>query len=567
MIETILAAAAATSTSTIVSASASLTLDILVSGLIMGVMLPAVVILALIAIGAIGRRIKHMAYQPLAFAFVAGALVWMLFFALSPISGSLTMAYLALAFVMAAAVFILDFMKLSPLDYAVLFASFVCVNRFAATSLFGVALQILYIFITILAVCKIRFSHLHGHLFHVWFATMLVAAEWYVCEFLFRYVRYIGYAYDTNLEKLFVWGIATLIVIIANLAIIYAIKRLFRKPFDEINRMGKAYPRVERFFIYATFAILLLMILAHCGCKLFGGFYDIVYSMEEGSLRTAISEHFNNLVGGLFSLFTLIAMIIQLSFLILFFRMTRLKDDLQNKALESRSLAAYSSGLERNIDDIRSIKHDIKNIFLTMSGFVERSGDAEMQAYYREKISPFANDEIAKSDLYGRLAPINNEQLKAFLFYKISQAMEFGIDVDLDISPRFAAPGGSMDIVDNMDIIRILGILLDNAIEECMTISHRSIDECVINKSDATAAAAIAIKLSQNDKLASYAIKNTVNLETRVSGVVPGASTKGAGRGNGLLIVRNILEKYDCATLNSYFKEDSFVQNLVIYTD
>ncbi|MDR1538577.1 MAG: hypothetical protein LBU32_11395 [Clostridiales bacterium] len=60
-----------------------------------------------------------------------------------------------------------------------------------------------------------------------------------------------------------------------------------------------------------------------------------------------------------------------------------------------------------------------------------------MQAFYRDKISPFVNEEIAKSDLFCKLAYIGCEHLKAFLYYKISQAIERCIAVDLDVLPRF----------------------------------------------------------------------------------------------------------------------------------
>ena len=88
-----------------------------------------------------------------------------------------------------------------------------------------------------------------------------------------------------------------------------------------------------------------------------------------------------------------------------------------------------------------------------------------MQAFYREKINPFANGEIAKSDLHGKLSAVDSETLKSFLFRKITQALERGIELELDISPRFSASGASMELT---DLVRVLGILLDNAIEECM---------------------------------------------------------------------------------------------------
>jgi hypothetical protein len=340
------------------------------------------------------------------------------------------------------------------------------------------------------------------------------------------YVRPMGYALNSSAEKLILWGVASLIIIAVNFALIYAIKRFFGKYFQVINQMGKTYPRIERFFIYNSVGILLLMILLNFGYVLVNGF--------------------DNMPTGVFTMFSLFALVTQLSFLIMIFRITWLKDSLQSKMLESRNLADYSSNLERNMDDIRNIKHDIKNIFLTMGNFVERSGNADMKDFYHEKISPFASGEIAKNDIYGKLVAINNEPLKAFLYYKISQAVERGIALDLDIAPYFSVSEISMDIV---DLVRILGVLLDNAIEECMSLPH----------------GVITIKLSQKDEISSLLIKNTINSEKKALGIKTGASSKGDNRGRGLMIVKRILGKYDCVTLNSYFQNDCFVQNIVTY--
>jgi sensor histidine kinase YesM len=341
-----------------------------------------------------------------------------------------------------------------------------------------------------------------------------------------RYVLLLGQPLNSNIEKIFVWGVAALATVVINLVIIFVMKRVFNKHFDEISRMGKAYPKTERFFIYNSIAILLIMSVAHGGYSLFNG------------INYALFNAFN--------LFSLFALIIQFSFLIFIFRITWLKDSLRNTTSENQSLAVYSSNLEKNINDIKNIKHDIKNIFLTMGNFVERSDDLEMQTFYREKINPFASDEIMKSDLYGKLTAIDNEQLKAFLFYKISQAVERGISFDLDISSSFSVAENFMEFY---DLVRILGILLDNAIEECM-----ELDSSVI-----------AIKIARNNELISYSIRNTIQFETKWSGVRIGVSSKGSKRGNGLVIVKEIVGKYDFVTLNSYFQDDCFVQNLNLY--
>jgi len=228
------------------------------------------------------------------------------------------------------------------------------------------------------------------------------------------------------------------------------------------------------------------------------------------------------------------------------FRITWLKDNLQTKAIENQSLAAYSSNLEKNMDDIRHIKHDIKNIFITMGNFVAESGNANMQDFYHKKISPFASDEIMKSDIYGKLAGIGNEQIKAFVYYKISQAVERGINVDLDVLVHSQPREIAMEFI---DLVRVLGILMDNAIEECIEIAE----------------GVIYIKVSQNSDVTSYMIKNTVRHEIKERGVRPGVSSKGIGRGKGLASAYGVIGKYGCVTLNSYFSDGCFVQNLVVY--
>ena len=220
-------------TSTQLLENQPLQLEKLFDGWKMGTLLPAVVFAIVFAIHAmvnriaVGYRKKHIAYQVLETVFVMGGLAWLLFFALPTTAGSVMISYCAVAFVMTAAVCILNFMSLPPLDYTVLFACFICVVRFAATWRFGMALEVLFVFIAVLTICKIGFGRLRGRLFYCWFASMFVSAERYISGFLFRYVRRVGYSFDSQVEKLFVWGAATLLVIIANLAVIYAIKRLF----------------------------------------------------------------------------------------------------------------------------------------------------------------------------------------------------------------------------------------------------------------------------------------------------------------------------------------------------
>lgn len=464
-------------------------------------------------------------------AAIISAALYIPFFRTAP--GSVAISYITLAFVMTSVIFILDFVKLAALDYAAAFACFVCLGRYSGfeTRLFGISLPALYVFAVICALYMMSDGRSGGRLFGAWTAAALTVAEGFICDYLFTYhVRAFGYTFFSNAAKLAVWAAAAAIIISANAIIIYAVKKIFGAKLAEINEMGRAHPKIERNFIFISAGILLATAL-----------FNFIYVAANGYARA---------FGFVFSVFAAGSLAIQLAFLILIFKITRLNENLRDKTLENASLAGYTSSLEKNIDEIKGIKHDIKNIFITMGGFVEKSGDDELRDFFRAKISPFIDAEIAKSDLFGKLAMISDEPLKAFLFYKISQALERGVDVELEIAEPHngTAPPGGLAFA---DLTRVLGILADNAIEECMTLEN----------------ARMAIKISRNEESISYAIKNTVSETRRKTGVRAGVSTKEDGRGMGLNIIKRILEKYDCAALNSYFSDEFFVQGLVVYND
>ena len=445
--------------------------------------------------------------------------------------GSTFMYYFSLSFTMVSVVFILNFVKLNLLDYTVLFSIIILHDRFIGmfSSYFGKTFFICTLFFTILCIYKIRIKMLKGNIFNMWLTFFLTVIDGIIFGLIFDFViRKIGYSFDSAIAKTIVWSFSLAAIIAINLVLIYLVKKYFNKYFYEINEMGKKYPSIEKYFIYITIGIMILIMLIHYG------YYNVFgYNYQNSMLLT---------------IFCMIGLVIQLLYLTLLFRVTYFKDNLYDKELENQSLALYSSNLEKNIDDIRAIKHDIKNIFFTMGQYVEESNNEEMKLFYKTKIYPFASDEILKNDLYSKLTSINNEQLKAFLYYKISQALERNIntELDIDIKREIFAVG-----IDFADLIRILGILIDNGIEECVS----------------NADSKISIKISQNNELASYVIKNTVASAKKEKGIKAGVSTKGENRGNGLIIVQNAIEKYDFVMLNSYFTEDFFVQNLNIYYD
>lgn len=242
--------------------------------------------------------------------------------------------------------------------------------------------------------------------------------------------------------------------------------------------------------------------------------------------------------------FSVMIVLIQVIYIRLLVKSISMKEEMRLQEKDLHDLAEYNHELENHMDDMRGIRHDIKNMFLIMGGFVDRSNDQEMKAFYAENIVPFADIELRKNDLYGKLACIRSEGMKSFLYFKVMQGIEQNVPIDLqvqlvDIDNTFG--------MGQTDLIRILGILIDNGVEEAKSCKGR-----------------VAVSLKEKEQEYLFAVSNTVRPRTKEKGVAAGITDKGPGRGNGLLIAEKLIGKYRNVLLNSYFREEEFVQCLRI---
>lgn len=249
----------------------------------------------------------------------------------------------------------------------------------------------------------------------------------------------------------------------------------------------------------------------------------------------------DNLIQILWIVLCAMIAVTQFVYILVLIKSIFLKEEMRLQETDRDTLIRYNHDLESNMESLRHVRHDIKNLFLTMGGFVEQSGDSQMRSFYQEQIVPFANQELQKCDLQAKLAQIQDESLKSFLYYKMMQGIEQGLSMELEIQLRGDCNFGIAQI----DLIRILGILIDNAIEEA-----------------ANCEGAVTIHIKESASEFTFSVRNSTRPQTRGRGVIVGTSDKGFDRGNGLLIVRKIIAKYKNVLLNSYFKGEDFVQLL-----
>lgn len=205
----------------------------------------------------------------------------------------------------------------------------------------------------------------------------------------------------------------------------------------------------------------------------------------------------------------------------------------------------YNKTLEILHDNIRGFKHDLSNIMTTIGGYIQTGDMEKLRKFYNGLQADF--NEINNLNI---LSPsvINEPAVYCLLTNKYYLAESKGITVNLEIF---------IDLrelrIKIYEFTRILGILMDNAIEaasEC--------NEKIIN---------VVIRKDFHSERQLLIIENTyLNKQIDTEKIYEkGYSTKEHNTGIGLWEVRTILKKNENLNLFTSKNEKFFSQQLEIY--
>lgn len=210
------------------------------------------------------------------------------------------------------------------------------------------------------------------------------------------------------------------------------------------------------------------------------------------------------------------------------------------------NLQEYMSQIEELYQNLRVFKHDYANIMMSLSGYIEKNDMEGLKKYYKNQIFPIGNQLIKTNDAIAKLHNLDIVELKSLIFVKLNYALELNIVVNLEITEKIEAIN-----MKSVDLVRIIGILLDNAIEACQECENPS----------------ISLGIMKMDKDFTLIIKNTYvkqDIDYNKLGNI-GISSKGERRGAGLYNIRAITNNYDNVFMDTEYGLEYFTQLLEIY--
>lgn len=224
--------------------------------------------------------------------------------------------------------------------------------------------------------------------------------------------------------------------------------------------------------------------------------------------------------------------------------------------IENKQLQEYTCYLDKNEDKLRRFKHDYQNL---LDGLKISAQEDDVQAVINQLVEYSASHFNQKAlRKYKGVNHIHDKNLKSIAIAKLTKLYDlkidysFGCDKDIYQIPRS---------VDVLDLIRIIGITFDNAIEE---------SQKLINKNKQKNSARVDAMYYQEDGDFEFEIRNRIvgrNIDTN-NIQKKNYSTKNGHMGLGLSNVQKIVHKYENSMLVKYSVQNSwFVFSLIVLPD
>ena len=219
----------------------------------------------------------------------------------------------------------------------------------------------------------------------------------------------------------------------------------------------------------------------------------------------------------------------------------QIQTEAKQKAIQD--LQDYTRNLEAMYNSLRSFKHDYVNILLSLSGYIEDGDMDRLKDFFESKIFPTKNLITGEDYKLNQLSNISVLEIKSLLSAKMIYAHESGIDITIDIPDKVES-----FLIDTVDLARILGIFLDNAIEATLETEQPQIGLNIIQNK--TGVSIIISNRFRDNGLMLHKLKQK------------GFSTKIGHQGIGLGNAQKIISSYDNVLLETTMKCDYFTQHI-----
>ena len=244
---------------------------------------------------------------------------------------------------------------------------------------------------------------------------------------------------------------------------------------------------------------------------------------------------------------SILSTIVFICLLLIFFAMNSHKVQiekeiaLKQKKFEQKHLQTYTDEIVELYNEIRGFRHDYAGMLVSMQMAIDSGDLQEINRVYNEVLVK-ANQKLrSEKYTYFDLNNIEDSTLRSLIAQSIVYARKNDVEFTLEVKDIITRLS-----IDLLDLVRIMSILLNNAVEGAADSYLKQMEVAVIKMDFET-----VIVIQNSCKITMTPSEDLFAL---------GFSTKGRNRGLGLNNVKEILDKYDNIILETEMEDNTFRQ-------
>lgn len=225
-----------------------------------------------------------------------------------------------------------------------------------------------------------------------------------------------------------------------------------------------------------------------------------------------------------------------------------IKKELKTEQLQeiNSQMLNYVTKYEKIITEQGKANHEFKNQLMVIKGYAKMN-DSKKLIDYLDSITDDAK-KTHSSYLISQLNNFPDGGIKGLLYYKLSTMEDMNISYDINVGNGVKRKLSSLETNMYKNITKVLGVLLDNAIEASSKSKNKKI---------------LIITKKSDDKII-FSIYNTYTGKIDLNKIGTGYTTKGKGRGYGLRLVEDIISTNHSFGINRYLEDNYYVTDLTV---
>lgn len=276
--------------------------------------------------------------------------------------------------------------------------------------------------------------------------------------------------------------------------------------------------------------------------------YSLIFLFVLSHIMIAFQRHLFSDCRMFFHIITLYFAIISTVLSLIFFFYAKIIESnyqLQKKQDEHEIMQYYTNEIEKQYTDVRKLMHDYQNILLSINAYIEEDDLSGLKKYFYGRVKTVSKKIIKQDFMLENLSRIKVREIKSILAVKLIMAHEKGLNISFE-----AREDINVIPMNTITLVRMLGIVLDNAIEALIELGEGLLQIGVWN----------------DEERVMFVIQNPCCSELPKLHELEriGFSTKGKNRGLGLNNLSELAEEEANVLLQTVITNNQFIQKIII---